>query len=248
MPSPSLTALPSMGFCSDDFVLTAKSSSCRIVDMTFAQEAVYLCLVPGVIFCLFTYRRLIRLIRREAVVRKSALLPHGKILFASLNTTSSLVALITWEMAHVKSKDLVSAALLIELLTSILLSWLSYQEHYKAVRESTISSVYLLFTLLFGFVKLRSWVLVSLVNTNLPLFLAFCVGQLARFALLWLENVNKEHLLLEKVPMQVSSTLVSYCEEVKANHLRLVSHSRKDCPFLISLNSLLVHNVSADGL
>ncbi|CCT72441.1 related to multidrug resistance protein [Fusarium fujikuroi IMI 58289] len=117
-------------------------------DFTVLFENVVLSIVPSALFLILVPQRLLWLKRepRKTVENSRLLIKLGLI---TLYTGLQLVVLTYWTVGPLPtSKPQIAAAALV-FVNGLLLALLSYVEHTRSVRPSTIINVYLLFTALF---------------------------------------------------------------------------------------------------
>ncbi|KAG5781567.1 hypothetical protein H9Q73_004760 [Fusarium xylarioides] len=146
----SLNVLPEADF--------GPSASARF-DFTVLFENVMLSIVPSALFLILVPQRLLWLKRepRKIVENSRLLIKLGLI---TVYTGLQLVVLTYWTVGPLPtSKPQIAAAALV-FVNGLLLALLSYVEHTRSVRPSTIINVYLLFTALFDCAIARTlWLL-----------------------------------------------------------------------------------------
>ncbi|KAL9572706.1 hypothetical protein ACKAV7_003105 [Fusarium commune] len=140
-------------------------------DFTVLFENVMLSIVPSVLFLILAPQRLLWLKRepRKTVENSRLLIKLGLITFY---TGLQLVVLTYWTVGPLPtSKPQITAAALV-FVNGLLLALLSYVEHTRSVRPSTIINVYLLFTALFDCAIARTLWIIDGAHTVARLFTA----------------------------------------------------------------------------
>ncbi|KAF5532006.1 multidrug resistance-associated 1 [Fusarium phyllophilum] len=146
----SLNVLPEADF--------GPSASARF-DFTVLFENVMLSIVPSALFLILVPQRLLWLKRepRKIVENSRLLIKLGLI---TVYTGLQLVVLTYWTVGPLPSSKPQIAAAALVFVNGLLLALLSYVEHTRSVRPSTIINVYLLFTALFDCAIARTlWLL-----------------------------------------------------------------------------------------
>ncbi|CAG7955917.1 unnamed protein product [Penicillium olsonii] len=125
-------------------------------DFTPAFEDAILSIVPSCLFLVVALQRLFWLARQPRKVAKS-LRSFGKGLIG-IYTALQLAVLVYWALNTEKRSlsHLRTSAAVLAFVDGVVLLFLSHAEHARSVRPSTIINVYLLFTLLFDCVVVRT--------------------------------------------------------------------------------------------
>ncbi|KAF2478209.1 multidrug resistance-like protein [Lindgomyces ingoldianus] len=130
-------------------------------DFTFTFEQYVFSILPSVLFLLFAPLRVQVLRKRESTV-------GGK----PLRSLKLLTTLITWATTNLHGiRTLAAIATSLSFLSSLVLCMLSYLEHSRSLRPSALLNAYLLFSLLFDAVVLRTLWMVVLSSIATMLFL-----------------------------------------------------------------------------
>ncbi|KAF4340908.1 multidrug resistance-associated 1 [Fusarium beomiforme] len=128
-------------------------------DFTVLFENVMLSIVPSALFFILAPQRLLWLKRepRKIVENSRLLIKLGLI---TVYTGLQLVVLTYWTVGPLPTSQFQIAAAALVFVNGLLLALLSYVEHTRSVRPSTIINVYLLFTSLFDCAIARTlWLL-----------------------------------------------------------------------------------------
>ncbi|PLB43601.1 P-loop containing nucleoside triphosphate hydrolase protein [Aspergillus steynii IBT 23096] len=128
-------------------------------DFTPLFENTILSILPSVIFVILTPQRLLWLTRQPRKVNKNWR-SFFKLGVITVYNILQLSVLLYWTAGPLKTTKAQIAAAALALVSGVVLLGLSYTEHTRSVRPSTLIDVYLLFTLIFDCAIVRtSWTL-----------------------------------------------------------------------------------------
>lgn len=170
---------------------------CRHFDLTITFEQYFFSILPAVVFIIAAPFRLRSLCKSPSLVAGSVLQSckvGAVILFAALQL--ALVALWATQSASLGQTRTASlAASCISLVASLLLCALSYTEHARSLRPSSLLNAYLLVSLLLDAAIVRSFWLSGLSD---PIRALFTFSFTVKAALLVLEAVEKASYVTTK--------------------------------------------------
>ncbi|PGH27295.1 hypothetical protein AJ80_01005 [Polytolypa hystricis UAMH7299] len=160
-------------------------------DFTLLFEQSILSIGPSALFLIISLVCILRSCRQKPKARK------GRLLIAKLVTISALILLqlvnlVLWSLASVPHTSCSIPAAALSFIASIFISILSYIEHTRSVRPSTILSAYLFFSILFDIVQARTLWLRLDEKTVAAIFTASLT---VKIVMLMLESVGKRRLL-----------------------------------------------------
>lgn len=186
-------------------------TSCRAFDFTLLFEQIFFCLVPAAAFIFVALFRLRKLRQRQVtasglglqVVKqvsqennrlhdRSLLTPFQKVAIFCYATTQ-LASVILWSTSTHKTDASLASAVL-TFLASVLLSPLSYFEEVRSIRPSVVLNVYLIGSILFEAVQVRTLFLTGLDSLGIT----SSVGLGVKTILLLLEALPKTTLTTGK--------------------------------------------------
>ncbi|KAG2419513.1 hypothetical protein HFD88_004309 [Aspergillus terreus] len=157
-------------------------------DFTVHFEQIWLSIVPSILFLVSSVPRLWQLRRAPIVIRnsRSQLVKLGII---ALLVILQLALLPLWSLKTSLETSVSIPAAVFALVAALMLAVLSYYEHQRSVRPSTLLSIYLFFSVLFDAVQSRSlW----LRNTDGPIAAAFTAALAVKLIITVLEGQEKQ--------------------------------------------------------
>lgn len=163
-------------------------------DFTLLFEQSILGIAPSVLLLLALPARVWFLkgrVRRVVGGRRSL----AKLIAIAVFGIIQLVSLILWAQPTAPRTSASVAAATLGLFDAVALSALSYTEHVKSIRPSSIISLYLIFTILFDAVQCRTlWFLAG--SKALAILLSLDIA--VKFCILVLEAANKGRLIIPR--------------------------------------------------
>ncbi|KAE8137329.1 ABC transporter-like protein [Aspergillus pseudotamarii] len=181
-----------MARCNDEIFGPSVARNCRSgFDFTLLFEQSILSLLPSAILILVFPWRVSRLLRQDVKAVQNNRLYTRLIAFAVF-TALQIVLLIEWASRSVPSNRMSVPAASLRVVDAIVMLTLSVVEYRRSIRPSTILNVYLLFSLLFDAVQLRTlW----LMHDQIPLSAIASASLATKTILLLLEAQNKRNVL-----------------------------------------------------
>ncbi|KAL7944723.1 P-loop containing nucleoside triphosphate hydrolase protein [Trichoderma barbatum] len=177
--------------CDDSFGPTAGSCETPRFDFTLLFEQFILNIAPCALLLLISLPRILYLFRSKPKVLRDRIGIPKLVAYATL-VSLQLSLLVIWSVYHETLTRASLAAATLSLADGMALSVLSYLEHRRSIRPSTIILVYLLFSIAFDAVQCRTlWILRT--NVLAPVSTATLACKLAIFLL---ELGEKRHILL----------------------------------------------------
>ncbi|KAE8348413.1 ABC transporter-like protein [Aspergillus coremiiformis] len=183
-----------MAHCNDDIFGPSVATHCRSgFDFTLLFEQSILSLLPSAILIVVFPWRLSHLLRQDVKAVKDSRLYTRLVAFAVF-TTLQIVLIIEWASPSVASNRMSIPAASLRVVDAFVMLTLSAVEYQRSIRPSTILNVYLLFTLLFDAVQVRTlW----LMHNQIPLSAIASASLAAKMIVLILEAQNKRKVLRE---------------------------------------------------
>lgn len=197
--------------CSDNSLGPTVPPGCRGgFDFTLGFEDVVLAVIPSALGMLLGATRLWYVRARRPKVRlRVQFTPKAAIV--SLLALLQIALLVLWGLQYRRPSTTSLPAAAVELTATLVMAFVSYAEHMKTLRPSTLLSLYLLLAVLFDIARARTlWLL----RLDLPLAPVFTACVAARAAWLVLEAWQKRRLLLE-----------TYCEATEEEMAGILSRS-----------------------
>jgi ATP-binding cassette, subfamily C (CFTR/MRP), member 1 len=189
-------------------VIQANGADCRAFDFTITFEQYFFSITPTAILLVAAPLRLRHLRSRHSLVAGDIFrLTKICVIFVFVVLQLSLVAVWAAQppsLGHVRTVSLAASCL--SLAASLFICGLSYVEHAKSPRPSSILNAYLLVSLLLDAAILRSFWLSGLSTT---LRVLFTTSFVLKAALLVLEAVEKDSFLRRQRPGRSSPEVTS---------------------------------------
>ncbi|KAL6806010.1 P-loop containing nucleoside triphosphate hydrolase protein [Trichoderma sp. SZMC 28012] len=177
--------------CDNSFGPTASSCETPRFDFTLLFEQSILNIAPCALLLLFSLPRTLYLFRSKPKVLRNRIGIPKLVAYAAL-VSLQLSLLVVWSVHHEALTRASLAAATLSFADGIALSVLSYLEHRRSIRPSSIILVYLVFSIAFDAVQCRTlWLLKT--NVLAPVSTATLVCKLVVFLL---ELGEKRHILL----------------------------------------------------
>ncbi|KAL7953090.1 P-loop containing nucleoside triphosphate hydrolase protein [Trichoderma compactum] len=177
--------------CDNSFGPTASSCETPRFDFTLLFEQSILNIAPCVLLLIFSLPRTLYLFRSKPKVLRNRIGIPKLVAYAAL-ISLQLSLLVVWSVHHEALTRASLAAATLSLADGIALSVLSYLEHRRSIRPSSIILVYLVFSIAFDAVQCRTlWLLKT--NVLAPVTTATLACKLVVFLL---ELGEKRHILL----------------------------------------------------
>lgn len=196
-------------FCWDNWHIDFERSSCREFDLTWTQEALFLTLMPGLIFICLSWKRLASLRTRDDVVGsswKSSILLGSKLLLAFIALAATLPVNLMAPFP-VYSMTIEAAATKVDMLVNLHILLLTYFEYRRTLSTGDLLPGFLSLSVLGDMIRLRTC---KLVEINSVVCWCLAVALAAKACLLLLENVNKRSILLSSTKVG-NSLLSNFC-------------------------------------
>lgn len=213
--------------CRDDTLGPTVPPGCRGgFDFTLGFENVVLAIVPCVLGILLGATRLWYVRASSPAIRlRARFTPKAAVVSLLALLQTGLIVLWALQRRRPSHTSLPAAA--VELAATLVLAFVSYAEHMKTLRPSTLLSLYLPLTVLFDIARARTLWLLRLDLPMAPLFTA-CVA--ARAAWLVLEVWQKRRVLLERYRKATEEEMAGILSRSVFGWLLplIVSASRKD--------------------
>ncbi|PMD29625.1 hypothetical protein L207DRAFT_615485 [Hyaloscypha variabilis F] len=206
MATPSSMSCPSI----IDNTFGPHASNCRGgFDFTLLFEDTILSILPISLVLLVAPSRLYYLLRRQTKVTWSPLLPLKLILY-TVYEVLALCLVVNWANPGVTKTQASVPSAVLTLVGYLALPILSYVEHVKSGRPSSLISGYLLVSLLCDMTRTRTlWL-----RDEGKIASDFTAGVAVKFVLLLLEAVEKRRILLpsyKSYPFEATSGIFSRC-------------------------------------
>jgi hypothetical protein len=151
--------MASLGNCkldADDKFGPAVAPCARVFDFTLVFEHTILSIAPDALFILIATSRIWFLLRQPQRISKHGWLPIAKAINACLLIVPQLGLLVLYSRGRlVASTEPIPAAVL-EICATVCFLPLSYVEHYRSIRPSTILICYLLFSVILDLPQART--------------------------------------------------------------------------------------------
>ncbi|PTB57418.1 hypothetical protein M431DRAFT_77311 [Trichoderma harzianum CBS 226.95] len=177
--------------CDISFGPTASSCETPRFDFTLLFEQSILNIAPCALLLIFSLPRTLYLFRSKPKVLRNRIGIPKLVAYAAL-ISLQLSLLVVWSVHHEALTHASLAAATLSLADGIALSVLSYLEHRRSIRPSSIILVYLVFSIAFDAVQCRTlWLLKT--NVLAPVSTATLACKLVVFLL---ELGEKRHILL----------------------------------------------------
>ncbi|RLL96888.1 hypothetical protein CFD26_106852 [Aspergillus turcosus] len=156
-------------------------------DFTIYFEQIWLSTVPSILFLISSGPRLWQLCQAPVVIRRSRS-QLVKLATISLLIGLQLTLLPLWSLRTSLQTSASIPAAVFSLVAALMLALLSYYEHQRSIKPSTLLSIYLFFSILFDAVQARSlW----LRNSNAPIAAAFSAALAVKLIITVLEGREK---------------------------------------------------------
>ncbi|KAI8961197.1 putative ABC multidrug transporter [Daldinia sp. FL1419] len=169
---------PNVVGCRDDF------------DFTIEFEQIFFSLIPSVAFILLSLWRIVTLVQRPTIVN-APMIGLVKIVVAFLYTCLQLSLVVFIRKPLLGGDKVDFASSMIRLVASFCVIWLSYLDHGRSLRPSTILCVYLFSTLLFDVAQARTFWLASRAILEVIFSGLFTVTLVVKAIILLLEAQSK---------------------------------------------------------
>lgn len=178
--------------CTDDSFGPIIQGGCREdFDFTLLFEQSFFSILPSTLFILISSQKIYSLHRQPRRVSGSGI-QLLKLLFIILYGLLQVALLVLYSIRNTKNTRTAIPSIVLYNVVVVFLCILSYQEHIKSIRPSSILNVYLLCTLIFDAVQLRT---IWLIDNDIAIAGVFSASLALKLCMFLLEAGGKDKLL-----------------------------------------------------